>query len=143
MDVTMYDIEKINAILDNETHAANIVKLNSVEEFKNYLGENGVDLSVEETQELVNDLASAEEDGELDLDDLGDVAGGRGPQQGGPRPQPGRQQPGKQQQPGKPGRQQPGKQQPQPGRPGGQQPGGVHVTKRGGDLGGRFTSWKR
>lgn len=136
----MYDIEKIYDILADDSKVEKINSLDTLEEFKDYLVENGIDISLDEAQDLVDDLADA---------DLDEVVGGRGPQGSG-RPQPGRpgqpQRPGQDKQPGQPG--QPGKpgqngypqKQPgQPGKPG--QPGGPQGGRGG--LNNKFSGWGR
>ncbi len=71
------DLKKLEALLENEAFAEKLQGMDSIEEVVAALKEKGVEGTVEELKELLEQVIKLPGAGELDLDALDSVAGGR------------------------------------------------------------------
>jgi len=70
------NIEKLTSLMESNEFAEKLYALETIEEAQAFLKENGVELTLEELNAWAEYLRSTNSQGELNEDDLDDVAGG-------------------------------------------------------------------
>lgn len=72
----MVESTKIIELLNDEKFINNLESIKTMEEFRNAFAENGVEITVEEAEGLAKNLVAISKNGELNVEQLDDVAGG-------------------------------------------------------------------
>lgn len=72
----MIESKKITELLNDEGFINNLENIKSMEDFSAAFAQYGVEITVEEAENLAKNLVAIAKDGELNVEQLDDVAGG-------------------------------------------------------------------